>query len=36
MIGMERNPARRFWQLWKSRWVDMTDEQMRKFVGGTA
>lgn len=36
MFGMERNPARRFWQVWKPRWVEMSPEQMRKLVGGTA
>ena len=32
MIGMERNPDRRWWQVWKPRWVAMTDAQCREIV----
>lgn len=32
-FGFER---RRWWQFWRPLYVEMTDEQMRKFIGGSA
>lgn len=31
--GMERNPDRRWWQLWKPRWLVMSELQCFEITG---